>query len=57
MLIGSRPLPIYLAACLTLGFHMLAIGFLGHLVTAQNNRREHKHSIAEVTPPGQENVR
>jgi glycosyltransferase involved in cell wall biosynthesis len=52
--IGTRPLLIYSLACLIIGFQMLAIGFLGELVTAQNIRNEHTYSIAELTPPPQE---
>ncbi len=55
--IGNRPLLIYSLACLTIGFQMLAIGFLGELITAQSIRNEHKYSIAELTPPPQEIVR
>jgi glycosyltransferase involved in cell wall biosynthesis len=49
--IGTRPLLIYSLACLIIGFQMLAIGFLGELITSQNNRNEHRYSIAEFTPP------
>jgi len=47
--IGDRPMLIYSVAGVLLGFQMLAIGFLAELIIAMNIRREHSHSIAEVT--------
>jgi glycosyltransferase involved in cell wall biosynthesis len=47
--IGDRPMLIYAVAGVLLGFQMLAIGFLAELIIAMNIRREHSHSIAEVT--------
>jgi len=49
--IGARPLLIYSVACLIIGFQMLASGFLAELVASRNIRKEHKYSIAELTPP------
>jgi len=54
--IGARPLLIYSLACLIIGFQMLAIGFLAELVASRNIRKEHKYSIAELTPTTQRNA-
>jgi len=47
---GSRPLLIYSLAWRIIGFQTLAIRFLGELLTAQNIRKEHRYSIADLTP-------
>jgi hypothetical protein len=45
----DRPLLLYSVAALLLGAQVLAIGFLGELITAYQSRDEDSYSIAEQT--------
>jgi glycosyltransferase involved in cell wall biosynthesis len=51
---SSRSLLICSFGCLIIGFQMLAIGFIGELITSQNIQNGHTYSILELTPLTQE---
>jgi glycosyltransferase involved in cell wall biosynthesis len=48
--IGSRPLLSYSVMAVLLGAQLLALGFIGELLTAYHIRRDPPYSISEVAP-------
>jgi hypothetical protein len=48
--IGERPLLSYSVMAVLLGAQLLALGFLGELLTAYHIRRDPPYSISEVAP-------